>query len=92
MGPDVLAGVDVVMAPERSAVIESADFLKAEVDEIGIRFGQQEGRGVGTEPGGEIDDLKFVALQMSKKPLQCLQWRGQLTGVLPVGKPPRAGD
>jgi hypothetical protein len=70
MGADVLAGVDVVMSPERSAVIESAHFLKAEVDEIGVRFGQLESWGVGTEPTGEIHDLKIVALQMSEKTLQ----------------------
>ena len=73
MGADVLAGVDVVVTPEGSAVIESTHFLEAEVDEIGVRFGQLESWGVGTERTGEIDDPEIVVLQMSKKPLQRLK-------------------
>jgi hypothetical protein len=74
----VLAGVDVVMTPERAAVIESTHFFKAEVDEIGVRFGQLESRGARTEPVGQVDDLEIVELQMRKKPLQRLEWRNHL--------------
>ena len=63
---DVLAGVDVVVLPERARLVVGGDLVEMEVDQVGERLGQHQRRGVCRQRSRQVVDLDGTSGQRCK--------------------------